>query len=89
MLFRSLAYHTELELFQRGGLTPFEVLQTATIRAAEALGEGANLGSVEAGKLADLVVVSDDPLVDVKNARKVKIVIKNGEVHRLEALLTR
>ena len=85
----ALAYHTELELFQRGGLTPFEVLQTATIRAAEALGEGANLGSVEAGKLADLVVVSDDPLVDVKNARKVKIVIKNGEVHRLEALLTR
>ena len=85
----ALAYHTELEIFQQAGLTPFEVLQTATVRAAEALGEGNNLGSIEAGKLADLVIVSDDPLVDVKNARKVKIVIKNGEVHSLDALLKR
>jgi Tol biopolymer transport system component/imidazolonepropionase-like amidohydrolase len=85
----ALAYHTELEIFQQGGLTPFEVLQTATVRAAEALGEGANLGSIEAGKLADLVIVTDDPLADVKNARKVRTVIKNGEVHTLESLLTR
>jgi imidazolonepropionase-like amidohydrolase len=85
----ALAYHTELEIFQRGGLTPFEVLQTATIRAAEALGEGANLGSIEAGKLADLVVVADDPLADIKNARKVKTVIKDGRVYTLEELLKR
>lgn len=85
----ALLYHTELEIFQEGGLTPFEVLQTATLRAAEALGEGDNLGSIEAGKLADLVIVTDDPLVDVKNARKVKIVIKNGEVHPLQSLLAR
>jgi imidazolonepropionase-like amidohydrolase len=85
----ALAYHTELELFQQGGLTPFEVLQTATTRAAVALGEGANLGSIEAGKLADLVIVTDDPLTDVKNARKVRTVIKNGEVHTLEDLLKR
>ena len=84
-----LAYHTELELFAQGGLTPFEVLQTATIRAAEALGEGANLGSLEAGKLADLVIVTDDPLIDIKNARKVRTVIKNGEIHTLEELLKR
>jgi imidazolonepropionase-like amidohydrolase len=85
----ALAYHTELELFALGGLTPFEVLQTATVRAAEALGEGANLGSIEAGKLADLSIVSDDPLADVKNARKVKAVLKNGELHRVEELLKR
>jgi len=85
----ALAFHTELEIFQLSGLTPFEVLQTATVRAAEALGEGANLGSIEAGKLADLVIVSDDPLVDVKNARKVKTVIKNGEVHTVADLLKR
>ena len=85
----ALAYHTELEIFQQSGLTPFEVLQTATVRAAEALGEAANLGSVEAGKLADLVIVTDDPLVDVKNARKVRTVIKNGEVHTVESLLKR
>ena len=62
----ALAYHTELELFAQSGLTPFEVLQTATTRAAEALGEGANLGSIEAGKLADLVIVTDDPLTDIR-----------------------
>ena len=85
----ALLYHTELEIFQQSGLTPFEVLQTATIRAAEALGEGANLGSIEPGKLADLAIVSDDPLADIKNARKVKAVIKNGEVHTVEELLKR
>ena len=85
----ALAYHTELELFAESGLTPFEVLQTATLRAAEALGEGANLGSIEAGKLADLVIVGGDPLADVRNARSVRTVIKNGEVHTLESLLKR
>jgi imidazolonepropionase-like amidohydrolase len=85
----ALAFHTELELFAQAGLTPFEVLQTATLRAAEALGEGSNLGSIEAGKLADLVIVADDPLTDVKNARKVRTVIKNGEVHTLQDLLKR
>ena len=59
------------------------------MRAAEALGEGSNLGSIEPGKLADLVIVADDPLTDVKNARKVRTVIKNGEVHTLEDLLKR
>jgi len=85
----ALLYHTELEIFQQSGLTPFEVLQTATVRAAEALGEGANLGSIEPGKLADLAIVTDDPLIDIKNARKVRTVIKNGEVHTLEELLKR
>ncbi len=85
----ALLYHTELEIFQESGLTPFEVLQTATVRAAEALGEGANLGSIEPGKLADLAIVADDPLIDIRNARKVRTVIKNGEVHTLEELLKR
>ncbi|HJU42599.1 MAG TPA: LpqB family beta-propeller domain-containing protein [Vicinamibacterales bacterium] len=85
----ALAYHVELELFAESGLTPFQILQTATLRAAEALGEGANLGSIEPGKLADLVIVGGDPLADIRNARKVRTVIKNGEVHTLESLLER
>ena len=85
----AIAYHTELEHFAESGLTPFQVLQTATLRAAEALGEGANLGTIEAGKLADLVIVGGDPLADVRNARNVRTVIKNGEVHTLESLLKR
>jgi imidazolonepropionase-like amidohydrolase len=85
----ALALHTELELFVESGLTPFEALQTATTNAAEALGEGANLGSIEAGKLADLIVVHGDPLADIRNARKVRIVIKNGEVLNVDDLLKR
>jgi Tol biopolymer transport system component/imidazolonepropionase-like amidohydrolase len=85
----ALAYHVELELLAESGLTPFQVLQAATLRAAEALGEGGNLGSIEAGKLADLVIVNGDPLADVRHARNVRTVIKNGEVHTLESLLKR
>ncbi|MGH9384247.1 MAG: amidohydrolase family protein [Vicinamibacterales bacterium] len=84
-----LAFHTELEIFAQSGLTAFEVLQTATTGAAEALGEASNLGSAEAGKLADLVIVTGDPLADIKNARKVRTVIKGGEVYFLEGLLRR
>jgi imidazolonepropionase-like amidohydrolase len=85
----ALALHTELELFVQSGLTPFEALQTATINAADALGEAANLGSIEAGKLADLVVVAGDPLADITNARKVRLTIRNGEVVALDDLLRR
>ncbi len=85
----ALALHTELELFVQSGLTPFEALQTATVNAADALGEAANLGSIEAGKLADLVVVGGDPLADITNARKVRLTIRNGEVLALDDLLKR
>lgn len=85
----AILYHAELEMFQDAGLTPFEVLQTATVRAAEALGVGANLGSIEAGKLADLVMLGGDPLADITNARKVRRVIKNGQVYTVDELLRR
>jgi imidazolonepropionase-like amidohydrolase len=80
--------HAELEIFVRSGLTPAEALQTATINAAEALGFGKDLGSVEAGKVADLVILDGNPLADIKNARKVHTVIKNGRVFTLQALMT-
>ena len=47
----------------------------------------ADLGSIEPGKLADLVVVDGDPLADIRNARKVKTVIKDGQVFDMKALL--
>ena len=64
-------------------------MNAATINAARMIGREKDLGTIEAGKLADLVIVTDDPLVDVKNARKVRTVIKNGEVHTVESLLQR
>jgi Tol biopolymer transport system component/imidazolonepropionase-like amidohydrolase len=83
---QGLGIHTELALYVRGGLTPLEALRTATIGAATALGLEADLGTIEAGKVADLVVVAGDPLADVGNARNVRMVIKNGEVLSMEAL---
>jgi imidazolonepropionase-like amidohydrolase len=82
----ALLYHTELEIFQQSGLTPFEVLQTATVRAAEALGEGANLGSIEPGKLADFAVLSDDLFtVDIDKIKDLQIartVVGGNTVHQ-------
>jgi len=82
------ALHSELDNFVRSGLTPAEALQTATINAAEALGFGKDLGTVEAGKVADLVILDGNPLADIKNARKVHTVIKNGRVFTMQELMT-
>jgi hypothetical protein len=59
-------YVRELELLRQAGLSPLEVLRAATLDGARALGWGDRVGSVEAGKLADLVVVEADPLADLK-----------------------
>ncbi|MBI4539343.1 MAG: PD40 domain-containing protein [Gemmatimonadetes bacterium] len=85
----ALSLQTELEHFVDGGLSPFEALRAATAVSAEALGAGADLGTVEPGKLADLVVVDGDPLKEIRAARRVRTVIKNGELYELEALLRR
>ena len=82
-----LSLQAEIEMLARGGMTPLEALQTATLRAAEALGAAADLGTIEPGKLADIVLVDGDPLADIRHARKVRTVIKNGEVLDLETLL--
>ena len=77
----------ELENYASGGLTPFEVLRTATTVPAEAMGVGADLGSIEPGKLADLVAIDGNPLANIKDLRRVKRVMKDGDVYDLDALL--
>ena len=79
----------ELEHYASGGLTPTEVLRTATIVSAEAMGAGADLGSIEPGKLADLTMIDGDPLTNIKDLRRVRRVMKGGEVFDVEALLRR
>ncbi|MCH8159415.1 MAG: amidohydrolase family protein [Proteobacteria bacterium] len=86
-LLPGFAYHRELLAMTYAGLPPAAVLKAATINGAHALGIDARLGSIEAGKLADLVVVSGDPLEDIKAARNVRYVIKDGVVHDPQALL--
>ncbi len=86
-LLPGFAYHRELLAMTYAGLPPAAVLKAATINGAHALGIDARLGSIEPGKLADLVVVSGNPLEDIKVARNVRYVIKDGVVHDPQALL--
>jgi len=78
----------ELALMVEGGLTPAEALRTATINAAKFLGREKEQGTVEAGKLADLVILDANPLADIRNIRRIHRVIKGGVVYDPATLLT-
>jgi imidazolonepropionase-like amidohydrolase len=67
-----------LELFVKAGLTPMEALQTATLSPAKFLGRTNDLGTVEAGKLADLVLLDSNPLDDIRNTQKISAVVLRG-----------
>jgi len=77
----------ELENYASSGLTPVEVLRTATTVSAEAMGVGADLGSIEPGKLADLIVIDGDPLTHIRDLRRVRRVIKDGNVYDVPTLV--
>ena len=78
--------HEELLLLVRAGLTPLEALRTATINAARFLGMQENLGTIEKGKLADIVLLKADPLQDIANTQKIEAVIANGRLFDRTAL---
>ena len=62
-------------------MTPVEALRTGTIESARSLGYDADIGSLEVGKLADLVVLDADPTVDIRNSDKVSKVMINGRLY--------
>src|SRR5260370_28831749 len=72
--------HDELSNFVEAGFTPMESLQTATSNPAKFLGMERNYGSVEAGKIADLVLLSANPLIDIHNTKKDTALIANGRL---------
>ncbi len=79
--------HGEIYAYVQAGMTPYEALKAATVNPAKALALDA--GTIEAGKLADLVLVDGDPLANVANAHKVRRVIANGRLYDLEQLINR
>ena len=82
-----MALLMELEHFARGGMPLAEVIRSATAVPAEAMGLGADLGTIEPGKLADLVIVDGDPLTAITDLRKTRRVIKDGSSTTVSALL--
>jgi imidazolonepropionase-like amidohydrolase len=81
------SFHREFELMRDAGLTPKQVLRAATIGAARVMGREAALGTLEAGKVADLLVLDADPLADVANLRRIARVVKGGVALDPKALL--
>ena len=74
------ASHRELELMVNGGISPVDAIRIGTLNAAIFLGKERDLGSVEEGKLADLVLLTADPAQDIRNATHIDAVIKGGVV---------
>jgi imidazolonepropionase-like amidohydrolase len=74
------ALHRELELLADAGIPPLEVIRIATLNGAIFLGKERELGSIEEGKIADLVLLSADPLENIHNAREILEVIKAGQL---------
>ena len=72
------ASHRELELMVNGGISALDVIRIGTLNAAVFLGRERDYGSVEEGKVADLVLLSADPIVDIRNAAKIAMVFKGG-----------
>jgi imidazolonepropionase-like amidohydrolase len=77
----SFTYHREIELYQRVGMTPAEILKRATFDMARYLGQDQQLGSIEKGKLADFFLVPGDPVKQLKAIKTISMVVKDGTLY--------
>jgi imidazolonepropionase-like amidohydrolase len=85
-IYPGFSLHDELGLLVQAGLTPMEALQAATVNPARFLGREKDLGTVENGKVADMLLLYANPLEDIANTRKIWAVIYNGKVYPRDSL---
>jgi hypothetical protein len=83
---QGIGYHWELWMMQSNGLPAHDALRAATIFGAEGIGFEKDIGTLEAGKLADLIVLERDPLQDLRNSTAIQYVMKNGRLYEGETL---
>jgi imidazolonepropionase-like amidohydrolase/Tol biopolymer transport system component len=78
---QGLGAHWELWMMVQGGFSPLQAIRIATLNGAKYLGMDKEIGSLEPGKLADLIVIEDNPLDDIRNSEKIKYVMINGRLY--------
>jgi imidazolonepropionase-like amidohydrolase len=83
---QGLGAHWELWMLAQGGMTPLEAIRAATLNGAEYLGMAKELGSLEAGKLADLIVMERNPVANIQNTESITHVMKNGRWYDAETM---
>jgi len=83
---QGIGTYWELWSLGMGGMTPREVLRVGTMNGAESIGFGKEIGSIEAGKLADLQILDANPLDDLQNIKTIHWVMKNGRLYEAETL---
>ena len=74
----AFTYHRELELYQKAGMTPAEILRRATFETARYVGQDQRMGSIDKGKLADFFLIPGDPTQDLKAIKTIRMVVKDG-----------
>src|SRR5690606_7910767 len=76
-----LAAHWELWSLAQGGMAPLDIIRAGTLNGAKALGMDGDIGSLEAGKLADMVVLNENPLDNIRNTTAIAYTVLNGRVY--------
>lgn len=79
-IFPGVGLHREIELLVAAGLTPIQAIMAATKNASELLGHADRLGTLETGKIADVLILSANPLENISNIRSIEMVLRDGKV---------